>query len=222
MKKRVEDILVALVLAAAGVLLILRAFNVLVLDMSGWWTLFIIVPALISMIRQGIRLFNILILAAGVLLLLRARGVKVDVNVWLVFAGAALLAIGAKVLINRPVRPKKGDTSNFASYYGIFGGGEYPNSSPDFKGANTWAIFGGVELDLREATIQKEAFVNSYTIFGGGEIYVPPDVNVVVKGVPVFGGFSNEVKKPFDESLPTLNIYCVTVFGAMEIKDKKK
>lgn len=68
----------------------------------GWWTLFIIVPAIIDMITGGIDYGNAIALAIGVAFLLSALGVFDNINIFLLVIGAGLLGFGVKSIF-----PKK-------------------------------------------------------------------------------------------------------------------
>lgn len=85
-------------------------------------------------------------------------------------------------------------------------------------GANLDAVFGSVELDLSKAIIKKDQVINANAIFGGVEIRVPSGVNIKVKSTPIFGGVDNKTKTEYNESLPTLYINSIAIFGGVEIK----
>jgi len=106
----------------------------------------------------------------------------------------------------------------------VFGGLERRMTSQDFQGGDVTAIFGGVELDLTEATIQaNEATLAITTIFGGVEIRVPPTWQVAFRGAPIFGGIEDKtrtarVNDP-TANLKTLIITGAVIFGGLEIKN---
>lgn len=56
-----------LVLLIIGVVILLKALNAVPFNLffDGWWTLFLIVPALMSMSRQGLTNGNIILLILG-------------------------------------------------------------------------------------------------------------------------------------------------------------
>ena len=78
----------------------------------------------------------------------------------------------------------------------IMAGNKTVNSSPNFKGGDVTAIMGGVDLDLRTATIRTEAVLNVWATWGGIEIKIPRDWEVVNKGMAILGGIE-------DKSIPT-------------------
>ncbi|WP_327695194.1 DUF1707 SHOCT-like domain-containing protein [Streptomyces sp. NBC_00459] len=57
---------------------------------------------------------------------------------------------------------------------------------------NSFAFWGGGELDLREANFaDREVVINCVAIMGGVNIVVPPGVEVVVRGIGIMGGFDH-------------------------------
>ena len=101
----------------------------------------------------------------------------------------------------------------------IFTGIDTHVGSQDFTGGELTAIFGGIELDLRQAAIQGKGATMSVTaVFGGIEIHVPQNWNVVVSGTPIFGGIDDKsLRQPTDSNAPTLMIDVTAVFGGVEI-----
>jgi hypothetical protein len=79
------------------------------------------------------------------------------------------------------------------------------------------SVFGGFELDLRGAGIRgDQAWVEADAVFGGVEIVVPDDWQVIPRGSGVFGGFSDETQPP---EIPTkkLIVSGAGVFGGVVI-----
>jgi hypothetical protein len=55
------------------------------------------------------------------------------------------------------------------------------------------AFMGGAEIDLREAILPAgEIEIAVFTVWGGVEIIVPPDIDVDVSGVAIMGGFDQQ------------------------------
>ena len=226
MRRTFSNVLWALVFIAAGVLLILKATGVYDFALfPGWWTVFLIVPALISMVRSGINVGNLILLGVGIVLLLNANHWLGEVNLWLLLAGVLVIAIGLGVLLT-PRRGASGRQHTTAEggpqVSAVFGAAEHVDASPDFVGADVSAVFGGADLDIRQVGIVEEATVRCTAVFGGVSLYVPPDVNLVVTGTPVLGGCSNHVGSQQIEGRPTLYVNYTAVFGGVEISLEKK
>ena len=64
----------------------------------------------------------------------------------------------------------------------------------------------------------EDIVINASAIFGGIEIYVPDNVKIKVKSVPVFGGVNNKVHTKTDEKSHIIYINGTAVFGGIEIK----
>ncbi|MFT3950996.1 MAG: hypothetical protein QM689_03465 [Oscillospiraceae bacterium] len=62
------------------------------------------------------------------------------------------------------------------------------------------AIFGGVDLDLRGAIIDRDCKIDVTNIFGGTDIQLPPNVRLILNDTPILGGTVSEFcqqHKPF-------------------------
>ena len=103
----------------------------------------------------------------------------------------------------------------------VFGGVDRHISEADFHGAQCTAVFGGCKIDLRDAQIQgREAVLNTYAIFGGVEIRVPEDWEVVSRGVAIFGGFERpHATSSSGPDTKTLILDGAAVFGGVTVKD---
>lgn len=66
-----------------------------------------------------------------------------------------------------------------------------------FAGAEMTAVMGGAELDLRRATMATDqAVIQVFAFWGGITVKVPNDWAVVVKGLPIMGGFDDKTVPP--------------------------
>jgi predicted membrane protein len=112
----------------------------------------------------------------------------------------------------------------FIDEVAIFSGSEKKLNTLNFRGGRLTAIFGAIQLDLIKSRLAKgENILNIFCMFGGSEIKVPAEWNVVMKAVPVFGAVSDERPTNYgnenDESdRPVLIIKGLAIFGGVEIK----
>jgi len=84
------------------------------------------------------------------------------------------------------------------------------------------ALFGGVDLDFRQATLPENGVrMSSCNIFGGTKITVPKGMAVTVSGFSLFGG--KEVKNVAMDAgrQPPLRISAFTLFGGLEVKGEE-
>lgn len=139
----------------------------------------------------------------------------------------------------RPVEAEKIDETNtnggprFSHYKGeynqdmldevaVFGGGHKTFSSENFKGGNVTAVFGGHEIDLTHCKLAEgDNILDVLAIFGGCEIIVPRDWNIIINVTPLFGGFSNKIRRDpnwVPDTSRTLIIKGLVMFGGGELK----
>ena len=182
---------------------------------DGWWTLFLIVPSIISLVRREGIGTSFLILVLGVLMLLACQDVIEWSTIWKIFVPLIIIVIGLSIIFgNRKVRSKK-IKPNAKEYVAIFSGvDEVINKiESDFK---ITSVFGGVELDMRDVKLDSDLVIDCFTLFGGIDIRLPKDVKVEVNGLPIFGGVENKYRNN-DEAKVTIYINHTTIFGGVDL-----
>jgi predicted membrane protein len=111
-------------------------------------------------------------------------------------------------------------SENEVSLWTMFGGIKRVVTSPDFRGGDAFAMFGGIELDLRRAALVDGAVVDASVVFGGVEIKVPESWNVDVKGVAILGGFEDKTLHPAPGQMsPTLIVTGLALFGGVTVQN---
>jgi len=106
----------------------------------------------------------------------------------------------------------------------IFSGSTKIINTLNFRGGRMTAIFGGSEVVLSRSRLAPgENILNVFFMFGGSEIVVPPDWNVVIEVTPIFGGFSDEryISKDVqfqDDKKSVLVIKGLVIFGGADLK----
>lgn len=114
------------------------------------------------------------------------------------FWPVVLIVVGLSILL----RHRSGGTSlsccapnhspHFVQASAIFGENDKTVTSDAFEGGNVTTLFGETKVDLGKCALADgENVLHLTTMFGGTEITVPRDWNVVIKAVPVFGGFED-------------------------------
>ena len=90
-----------LALVLIGIIIMLNALNIININLlfTGWWTLFIIIPSLIGLIKDKDKTGSIIGLLVGVSLLLSVRGiVKIDLILKLILP-SLLIIIGLSIML---------------------------------------------------------------------------------------------------------------------------
>lgn len=93
----------------------------------------------------------------------------------------------------------------------------YP-ANQRIKGASVSSTFGDVKLDISRAILMKNTEVYVSSVFGNAQIIVPKGVNVELKGVPVFGSFTEEHPGEANPYAPTVRVNGSCLFGNISIK----
>lgn len=116
-------------------------------------------------------------------------------------------------------RPSAGDSNALISATAVLGGVARGNNSTAFRGGELTAMMGGCELDLRHASIDGEAVIDVFALWGGIEIRVPPDWTVVSRITPILGGVDDKTRPPQGASRHCLVLRGFVVMAGVEIKN---
>jgi predicted membrane protein len=93
------------------------------------------------------------------------------------------------------------------------------SNSTEFRGGDLTAIMGSCEIDLRRATINGEAVVDVFAMWGGIEIRVPDDWTVDSRIVPLLGGVEDKTRPPQGVTANRLTLRGIALMGGVEIKN---
>ncbi|MFL6279929.1 MAG: LiaI-LiaF-like domain-containing protein [Vicinamibacterales bacterium] len=158
---------------------------------------------------------------AGTWLLLETLGI-VSVSLWnlwpilLVVAGATMVWRGFN---GRRDERATADTHSTVSAIAVLAGLNRRNTSKTFRGGDLTAIFGGCQIDLRQASIEGEAVIDVFAMWGGIEIRVPENWSVSGRVTPVLGGYDDKttpVRHAVDQQLVVRGL---VIMGGVEIKN---
>jgi predicted membrane protein len=162
----------------------------------------------------------------GVVMELNVRGIT---NVgWEIVWPLAIIAAGAYTLWHHTRRvtgwgPAQTNPEYPFDLNFLFSGTDRQINDQDFKGGRINAVFGGFKIDLTHADMKADrAVMEVNAVFGGGEIIVPPNWDVVLTGSGVFGGVEDKTRRyPLDPALArkTLTIKGSVVFGGFTIRN---
>ena len=194
---------------------------------DGWWTLFIIVPCFIGLFKEREKTGNIIGLAIGVILLLCCQDMIDFETVWKLLVPAILIIIGVSLIfkdafgskINEEIKKLNESKTKDGGYCATFSGQNIKFDGEKFNGTDLNAVFGGIKCDLRNAIIENDVVINTSSIFGGTEIYIPENVKVKVKSTSIFGGVDEKKQNKIENTdVHTIYINATCLFGGVEIK----
>ena len=231
--KKAKPIIWGIAIIVLGILFICKAVGWFDFDIffKGWWTLFIIIPATVSIFTEREKLASVGFLSTGILLLLAAQEVITYETAWKIILPVFLVLIGLGIVLktifhndnDKEVEQKVKDLSDdktMDSQMAIFSGSERTYKDETFTGSSLVAVFGGVDIDLRNAKFTKDTVIRAFALFGGIDIKVPEDVNVMTRSGFLFGGISDDRKSDGTKGKHTIYIDAAGGFGGISISDK--
>jgi hypothetical protein len=265
-------IVIGILFLAAGIAVggSMLGFFDLSISMRGWWTIFIIAPALISMVQGGPNAGNIIVLGVGVILLLKEQGIMPEVFSWRLIFPVVLLAVGFQLLFGGSRHSGRysnqqtdrhqdtaADGSHDAENNGFSsraddnasgeksgerasGGGIYTEASkpgasyktasalfgsqdicygPElFTGGSYTAVFGGLTINLCNVKFDGDVVINVSAIFGGIDLILPSNVQIVSNVAPILGGIDIKYASSRDPSARRIIVNGTASFGGVTIK----
>ena len=210
-----------LLIIAVGLSFLLTNLNVLPFSVaiSDWWPMFVIVGGILILLNDRKNyLWALLVIALGVVFQLNQLNI-IDVNPWQLFWPAVIIIVGVSIMTSHKVPRKNIAASEREDVTAVLSGSETKVQSKDFKASRVTAVCGGVTLDLREATIRKEATIDLFSLWGGIEIYVPKNVIVKNNTSVILGGVENNTAADTDRDAPVLHVVGDVVMAGVEIKN---
>ena len=235
MKKDYSALIWGLIFVVVGIIFGGNALNIWDIDIffPGWWTLFLIIPGLISMVRYGFNWGSGILVIIGLVLLFDALDIIDDGVIWKLIFPLVLVAVGISIIASFfRTGTKKGikseeysksksykyDSTQYPRYTAILGWGDYKNNTEDLKGVVAEAILGGLSIDLRDAKITEDIVLELTAVLGGIDIFIPDNVRVeIISGVPVLGGFEHKINRNAISG-PKVRIKYTAVLGGIEVK----
>jgi len=146
-------------------------------------------------------------------------------HVWkpLLIVGAVLLVIA--VFTNQPSSSLAENEDEATSSIGDFrevavmGGVRRKNLSDDFRGGTATAVMGGVDIDLRNSTMdRREVVLDVSSVMGGVKIQIPENWTVVSQVNTVMGGYKDHTHHPKD-SVHRLILKGTVVMGGLSVSN---
>jgi len=145
-----------------------------------------------------LRFWPLILIAIGVSFIFRAKGIS-----WMSRGGQEEIS------------------DDFIKTSAFLGGVDRSVNSDNFRGGDIMALFGGVELDLRQVKVAPDGCEMSLTaLFGGVEVIVPQDWQVSISGTPILGAIENKTTWTGEEKEgKKLTCRCTIAFGGIEIRN---
>jgi len=199
-----------------GIVLTADNLDLLVADRYvRFWPVMVVLAGLVKVWEPGSALFGIILIAVGAWLLAHNVGlIRFTLfDMWpLILIGIGVLLVGrAFGFMPQPHIPK-----NMA----VFSAQKLEHGATEYTGGTLTALLGGYEVDLTQADIRESpAVLNVCAIWGGIEIKVPEEWDVVSEVTPVMGGV--EVTAPRSAATDPkkkLILRGAAIMGGIEVK----
>lgn len=219
--------IIGFLLIFIGLILGLNAFGITNINLffSGWWTLFIIIPSLVGLINDKDKTSSLIFLIIGVWLFLAERDlieyellVKLLLPVILISIGLLLVFKDVLSINGKEIKKINANNKGNNDYIAVFGSQDLKFDNEKIENMDLKSIFGGIKLDLRDAVIEKDIVINTLSVFGGIDIYVPENVKVKVSSTPFFGGVDVKRRKGDGKKEVTVYLNSVCIFGGVDVK----
>jgi Domain of unknown function (DUF5668) len=198
-------------IVAAGVVLLLDQQGLINADrvFSFFWPAVFILGGSVMLMdcrgRGGRGVIGFVFVTIGVILLLESLGIaRIRFDT---FWPLIVIAVGILMIWRAIGPPTSGavgrswwdyfrvgsDSGSEFNHVAIFSGFKRRTTTKNFTGGKILAVFGGFQIDLRQADIEGDsAAIEAISFMGGGEIRVPYTWNVAMEGIGFMGGYVDE------------------------------
>jgi len=223
-----SQVVFGLMVIAMGVLFLLDNLGILEFRRGlAFWPLVFIIAGVVKMVdtgsRNGYVVGLVLVMVGATLMANRMGFIYVSFNtVWpllLIGLGGLVLYRAATGRRARSLSLKDEPASDgVVDITAILSGVERRVTTQAFRGGEVTAIMGGCELDMRGASIEGEAVLDVFAVFGGISIKVPPDWTVVLHGTPILGGFDEKTAAAPNDT-KRLIVRGYVILGGLEVRN---
>jgi predicted membrane protein len=217
-------LLVGLLFIAGG--LLFTAANLGFVQVREVWRFWPLVLVAIGLLRLSCRNYfaGVIFIGLGGLFLAREFDLiwfRLSMLFPLVFVLVGLNIVAEHWRKRPGASPGDGAPGGTLSEWAVFGGGKRRVQSREFRGGQANAMFGGFEIDLREAQMAGDsATIDVFCFCGGGEIRVPESWNVTMKAIAIFGGQDDKTRPPAPGSAhKELFVTGFILFGGLGVKN---
>jgi len=204
------------------------------INLAGWWTIFIIGPALISCAQNGVNIGNVTMLAVGVILLLDQQGVLPRGFSWKLILPGVLLLVGFRLIFGGngtecgngktakgtggASRDREDSATANKTASSFFGDQNINYGDEEFAGGSYSAFFGSCTVNLARTRIAGDVVITVCALVGGIELVLPENVCVVSHVTPIVGGFDCKYPSSRDPLAPKVIVRGTATIGGVTVK----
>jgi hypothetical protein len=223
-------LILGLFIAFAGALLLLDNLGMVeARHFFRFWPIALILVGLSRVLQSrgsggsGGRGFGFILIFVGTWLLLAKLGVA-DLDTHLLWP-ALILLLGLNLLFREVFRHRRAlpgtDAADHIEGFALLGSVKRVSGSQSFVGGSATAVLGSCEIDLRQSLLAGQgAEIDVFTVFGGVELIVPDDWEIVLAGTAILGAFEDSTRQIPGPRTPRLVIRGLAVMGGVEVKNR--
>jgi len=217
------------ILIIAGALIFLKNFhfNIFNFNLFAWPVLFLIIGIVVLINHKDSFLGLILIVIGGAGIASKYLDISFQ-SVFREYWPFLVIIFGIYLVIKRTGNSETDhlDFIESEEYYldifSIFGDKTKKIATENFLGGKTTSLFSDLKVDLKNCKIAEGTKeLDTLTIFGATEIFLPDDWQVIIKITTIFGGFEDNrgrIQPTDDSNKKTLIIKGLVIFGGGEVR----
>ncbi|MCL2748438.1 MAG: cell wall-active antibiotics response protein, partial [Oscillospiraceae bacterium] len=199
----------------------------------GFWSLFLIIPAMYSMIAYSVRVWNTVVLMLGLYFLLYSNDVIPRVLTFPAILSAIIIVAGVVIITSSMRRRPPAahvhvhhdipefnagvDYNPSPNYSAAFSAMHVKNISSEFSGGQASAVFGSLKIDLSGIELKQDVVFEAEAVFGSIEIIPPMNAEVIIAGTPFAGSFNSKRYTAANGAFPRFTLRGSAVFGAVKV-----
>lgn len=217
MKNNYDRILWGIVFIAVGVLFALNIAGVIEFNIWSYvWPIFLAIIGVSMLLGDKKNVGGWFFIVLSTLFFLRRiLGDAFDSRYLFV---TIIILIGIFIIVSSFKKDEIRNISGKQNQFVVFGGRNDRIVNGEYYGTNTLCVFGGHEIDLRQFNFTHDVEIVATAVFGGVTVFLPQNVNVSLKSLPIFGGTENKTLNT-DNNPYTVYIKVTAVFGGVEVRN---
>lgn len=188
------------------------------------WSFLLIVLCVIGVVFSKEKFYNAIGIVVGFCLLIYNFNLISLKTLLTIFAPLILVVVGLKLVIcsvfpnkaNKIIRIMKEDGVFPETCRGILFNRGINYEDGEFNNADICGVFANAACDLHDAIVEGDRAIKALALFGNVDIYVPNNVDVVVRSNSIFGAVLNGTS--LKNSNVTIHISCTCIFGRVKIE----
>lgn len=193
---------------------------------AGWWTLFLIIPGVVSMITSGVKSHNVLLTGIGIYLFLWVNDIVRFRFTFQLMIAVMFIYLGVKLITSKQVQYSSTNHRDFSNTKAGSSNSEHLRITSIFANQNyafndriytckVDCTCSTLRIDLRHADVSELKALDIDCVGGSVDLYIAKDVNVNVRRDNFLGSCS--IPMPIEDKKIDIYIRTSCVLGQIRI-----